>query len=53
METPEVTDYLKAIQNDILDNLEQFVRRGGDEPSGAIAISDAVDERRPTTKNMR
>ena len=27
----EVADYLKAVENDILDNLEQFVRRGGAE----------------------
>ncbi len=30
--TSEVTDYLKAVENDILDNLEQFVRRGAGEP---------------------
>jgi len=29
--TPEVTAYLQAIENDILDNLSQFVRRGGGE----------------------
>ena len=29
--TPEVTAYLRAIENDILDNLNQFVRRGGSE----------------------
>jgi lon-related putative ATP-dependent protease len=29
--TPEVTAYLKAIENDILDNLNQFVKRGGGE----------------------
>ncbi len=28
--TLEVTDYLKAIENDILDNLSQFVRRGSE-----------------------
>ena len=27
----EVTAYLKAVENDILDNLDQFVRRGGSE----------------------
>ena len=31
-ETSEVTAYLKAVENDILDNLEQFVRRGAGEP---------------------
>ena len=31
-ETLEVTAYLKAVENDILDNLEQFVRRGVGEP---------------------
>ena len=31
-ENPEVTAYLKAVENDILDNLEQFVRRGAGEP---------------------
>ncbi len=29
--TPEVTAYLLAIENDILDNLSQFVKRGGGE----------------------
>ena len=29
-DTPEVTAYLKAVENDILDNLQQFVRRGGE-----------------------
>ena len=29
--TPEVTIYLKDVENDILDNLEQFVRRGSGE----------------------
>ncbi len=29
--TPEVTAYLMAIENDILDNLSQFVKRGGGE----------------------
>jgi lon-related putative ATP-dependent protease len=28
---PEVTTYLKTVENDILDNLEQFVRRGAGE----------------------
>jgi lon-related putative ATP-dependent protease len=28
-DTPEVTTYLKAVENDILDNLGQFARRGG------------------------
>jgi lon-related putative ATP-dependent protease len=28
---PELTNYLKAVENDILDNLEQFVRRGASE----------------------
>jgi lon-related putative ATP-dependent protease len=27
-DTPEVTTYLKDVQNDILDNLQQFVKRG-------------------------
>jgi lon-related putative ATP-dependent protease len=27
-DTTEVTTYLKAVQNDILDNLQQFIRRG-------------------------
>ena len=27
-DTPEVTAYLKDVQNDILDNLQQFIRRG-------------------------
>ena len=31
--TPEVTAYLNAVENDILGNLEQFVRRGAGEPS--------------------
>ena len=28
--TPEVTAYLKAVEDDILDNLSQFVKRGGE-----------------------
>jgi lon-related putative ATP-dependent protease len=28
---PEVTAYLKAVENDMLDNLQQFIRRGGGE----------------------
>ncbi|HMK94952.1 MAG TPA: ATP-binding protein [Candidatus Limnocylindrales bacterium] len=27
---PEVTAYLKAVENDMLDNLQQFIRRGGE-----------------------
>ena len=27
-DTPEVTSYLKDVQNDILDNLQQFIKRG-------------------------
>ena len=30
-EVSEVTAYLKEVQNDILDNLQQFIRRGGGE----------------------
>ena len=26
---PDITSYLKAVENDILDNLVQFARRGG------------------------
>ena len=39
--TPEVTAYLKAVENDILDNLEQFVRRGAGagEPSEQLLFS--------------
>jgi len=29
--TPDVTSYLKESENDILDNLQQFIRRGGQE----------------------
>ena len=29
---PEVTAYLKEVENDILDNLQQFIRRGESEP---------------------
>jgi lon-related putative ATP-dependent protease len=29
---PEVTNYLKEVENDILDNLQQFIRRGEPEP---------------------
>ncbi len=29
-EVTEVTGYLKEVQNDILDNLQQFIRRGGE-----------------------
>ncbi len=29
---PEVTSYLKEVENDILDNLQQFIRRGESEP---------------------
>jgi len=29
-DAPEVTVYLKAVENDILDNLERFIRRGGE-----------------------
>ena len=28
---PEVTAYLKAVENDMLDNLQQFIRRGGEQ----------------------
>ena len=42
--TPEVTAYLKAVENDILDNLTQFARRGGRSPTAA-ALCDAMDER--------
>ncbi len=34
--TPEVTVYLKAVENDILDNLEQFVKRGAGEVQEAL-----------------
>jgi len=34
--TPEVTVYLKAVENDILDNLEQFVKRGAGEAQEAL-----------------
>ena len=37
--TPEVTAYLKAIENDILDNLSQFVRRGGGEAQEQLPFS--------------
>jgi lon-related putative ATP-dependent protease len=29
-DAPEVTVYLKAVENDILDNLQRFIRRGGE-----------------------
>ena len=29
-DAPEVTAYLKAVENDILDNLQRFIRRGGE-----------------------
>ncbi len=37
-DTPEVTAYLKAVENDILDNLQQFMRRGG-EPQEQLPFS--------------
>ncbi len=36
---PEVTAYLMAIENDILDNLSQFVRRGGGESQEQFPFS--------------
>ena len=42
-EMPEVTAYLKEVQNDIIDNLPQFIRRG--EPQQpATSISSPLDE---------
>ncbi|MGD0451540.1 MAG: ATP-binding protein [Candidatus Bathyarchaeia archaeon] len=37
--TPEVTAYLRAVENDILDNLSQFVRRGGGEPQDMLPFA--------------
>ena len=37
--TPEVNAYLRAIENDILDNLSQFVRRGGGESQDMLPFS--------------
>ena len=37
--TPEVTAYLRAIENDILDNLSQFVRRGGSDPQEQLPFT--------------
>ena len=36
---PEVTSYLRAVENDILDNLTQFVRRGSGEPQETLPFS--------------
>jgi lon-related putative ATP-dependent protease len=37
--TPEMTTYFKAVENDILDNLTQFVRRGSGEPQEILPFS--------------
>jgi lon-related putative ATP-dependent protease len=37
-DTPEVAAYLKEVENDILDNLQQFARRGGAASEGAEAL---------------
>jgi lon-related putative ATP-dependent protease len=36
---PEVTAYLKAVENDMLDNLQQFIRRGGGEPQEQLPFT--------------
>jgi lon-related putative ATP-dependent protease len=38
-DTPEVTAYLRAIENDILDNLQQFVKRGSSEAPEQLPFS--------------
>jgi len=37
--TPEEIAYLKAVEDDILDNLTQFVRRGGSEPQEQLPFT--------------
>jgi len=36
---PEVTSHLKAVENDMLDNLQQFIRRGGSEPQEQLPFT--------------
>ena len=45
--TPEVTAYLKAVENDILDNLEPICEKRRRRSPRAISFSNALDERRP------
>ncbi len=51
-DTPEVTTYLRDVQNDVLDNVSQFLTRG-EESSATGTISSSVDEQGGSLQEVR